>query len=154
MRRGRTYFMGFLSIFLLLCCLGCSRGQEQGPVDFFEEYLEAKKSGAKEASPYVYFETEEERDLYLVDPVYLVSYEIKGSVQINDNLTAITFHSVDSNGEALDWTSFVGILDNEYRVFLNVYSVPDELSENLNVDTYTDPDERWLGSFDEGVNGG
>lgn len=115
---------------------------------FFREYMEAFKNGTKAASPYRYFPTDERRAFFEESPGYIVSYEILHSEQINDRLTAVTFSYVNNRDKHLEWTSFVAKMDDKYYVIANLRDVPEEFSENLDVDSYTDPDDMWIG-FDE-----
>ena len=152
MNRKKLLCAGLCLILLVACCWGCDKAPEEDPaVAFFQDYLEAMEISNEAALPYVYFENEEKEEMFLDSSgIRLLSYEILQSEKINDNLTAVTYYSEDSLYGELTWTSFVARMDGEYKVIRNVSSVPEELSENLVVDNYTDPDGMWM-DFDETI---
>ena len=152
MNRKKLLCAGLCLILLVACCWGCDKAPEEDPaVAFFQDYLEAMEISNEAALPYVYFENEEKEEMFLDSSGNrLLSYEILQSEKINDNLTAVTYYSEDSLYGELTWTSFVARMDGEYKVIRNVSSVPEELSENLVVDNYTDPDGMWM-DFDETI---
>lgn len=152
MNRKKLLCAGLCLILLVACCWGCDKAPEEDPaVAFFQDYLEAMKVSNEAALPYVYFENEEKEEMFLDSSGNrLLSYEILQSEKINDNLTAVTYYSEDNLYGELTWTSFVARMDGEYKVIRNVSSVPEELSENLVEDNYTDPDGMWI-DFDETI---
>ena len=117
---------------------------------FYITYMDALKSGTREAEKYTHFENGD-RDAYLASNDTLADYEIIGVERINDRLYAVTA-SVPSapggGGGTRTVYNFVGILDGRLAVMINEIHIPDELRDNLNPDKYrySDPDDLGPGS--------
>lgn len=112
-------------------------------------YLEAMKTGTKDAVEYASFPNEDIRNAFLSSPMYIVDYEIETSETINKSLRAYTIlikdsMSVDDTYRRIYY--FVGVVNDQYTVFGNVDFIPDSLSESLDVSKYSYTDENLLGT--------
>ena len=64
--------------------------------------------------------------------VKTVDYEIAEAKEINPKLVAITVRCLHEGAEEYDFAyHFVGMIDDEYRVMLAAWEVPEELTEDL-----------------------
>ena len=103
--------------------------------------MEAFQTDLKEASQYVYFANPATIPLYQGSETDVSDYSVEKVEQVNDNLTAITYTITEIGTGKKDRTvNFVAVMDGEYRMILNVQSIPEALREGLVFENYTIPD--------------
>ena len=140
LQKTRSVCFGLLLVFCTLCCIACAKEKET-PEAFFESYMEAFQTDLNEASQYVYFANPATIPLYQGSETDVSDYSVEKVEQVNDNLTAITYTITEIGTGKKDRTvNFVAVMDGEYRMILNVQSIPEALREGLVFENYTIPD--------------
>jgi len=148
MRKTILALLALLILALSACGQKNSAAFEDIPeeiTEIYETYMEALKTGTKEAVQYMHFENDR-RIAYVDSTGKLVDYKIENIEKINDNLYAFTV-SVKTTIEKDYHTSynFVGRIDGELYVMNGVRQIPESISDNLDPNKYTYDDENIIG---------
>ena len=105
--------------------------------EFMNAYLESFQEGAEASVEFVYF-PEEYADFYQAhrdSGDKLLSYEIRDTRQINDDLYAFRIYYVAETYSSEAYT-FVARIDDQYRIVVNTAYLPEELKQGINEDDF------------------
>ena len=85
----------------------------------------------------MHFEYADEQEAYEKSYRRIVDYEILGAEKINDELYAFTLHLEKTADTYPKRYYFVGLIDGEWCVMLNIYNIPAELQDGFDKDRFT-----------------
>ena len=100
-------------------------------------YLETCKNHPEAIPSHMHFEYADEQEAYEKSYRKIVDYEILGAEKINDDLYAFTLHLEKAADTYPKRYYFVGLIDGEWCVMLNIYNIPAELQDGFNKDRFT-----------------
>jgi len=106
-------------------------------LEVFENFMNAFKIGTPEAINYVYIEDDFIREAFLISGNRILDYKIENVEMINDKLYA--FGILLKLEWYVDFQSgyyFVGLINDNWYLMINVRDVPTELRENLDESRY------------------
>lgn len=100
-------------------------------------YLETCKKNPDTIPSHMHFEYADEQEAYEMSHRKIVDYEILGTEKINDHLYAFTLHLEKEADTYPKRYYFVGLIDGDWQVMLNIYNIPEELQNGFNKDRFT-----------------
>lgn len=100
-------------------------------------YLETCKNHPESIPSHMHFEYADEQEAYEKSYRKIADYEILGAEKINDDLYAFTLHLEKAADTYPKRYYFVGLIDAEWCVMLNIYNIPAELQDGFNKDRFT-----------------
>ncbi len=137
---------------LLMMLALCACSQQEGTVPeeistFYEEYLTAWKTGSfADVEPYVYYVSDENRQLAEEFFINKDIAQVESWEQINENLWVVAVYLVDdTEPEGSTVYHFVGTIDGQLKVMNNTYVVPDSLKGDADLSRFTDPNSLGIG---------
>jgi len=142
-------YVKILLFLLFVFIVGCSNTKENDKTAFssseasslIEEYYESLKDGFGSVNEYLYFGDQYEyiRKEVIEFPDKLVDFIVEDSSRINENLyefTVLTEFDLFQPGVFVRDFAFVGNINGRAYVITSVDFIPDELSENLDIEKY------------------
>lgn len=116
-----------------------------------EDYMTAYKTGTEAAVEFTYFNDDFRRQAYIDSGDYLIDYEVKSIVKVNENLYAIsvlvkTAQTESNSGDGMELVyNFAVKVDGNWKYVNGVSNIPESDRINLDVSQYTYDDENIVG---------
>lgn len=101
--------------------------------EYLIAFLDACKDTPELSSSYCHFEKDFEKVAYEKSDHKLLTYEILASDKISDNLYVFNVR-FDQGWREAERYYFVGIMDHQLKVMVNVYAVPEDMRTGINED--------------------
>lgn len=134
----------FLTLFATLLC-SCSK---QAPYEkIYRAYMDLALQDVSQAQEkYVYFRSDNLRELAATGQWELKDYEIHQWDQLSNRLWTVTTTVLNnSRPEPYEIVNFVALIDGDYRVVLGILGLPEELKTGIDYSRYIEMDEDYLG---------
>lgn len=100
-------------------------------------YLNTCKKNPETVPSHMHFEYDSEQEAYEASYRKILEYEILGAEKINEKLYAFTLHLEKEFDTYPKRYYFVGLIDGDWCVMLNIYNIPEELQDGFNIDRFT-----------------
>ena len=99
--------------------------------NFLYAYLDTCMTHPEKAGDYVHFESEVEAEAFSRSSKKILDYEILGAQKINANLYVFTLNLTKMHDTYPKRYYFVGMIDDELYLMVNVGNIPKVLQENF-----------------------
>lgn len=115
--------------------------------EYLCSYMEVCKENPDKTVEYTHFETEIEAEAFSRSRKDISGYEILGAEKVNEDLYGFTVLIQNDYTKHPKRYYFVGRIDGQLRLMVNVGNIPESLKEGFNPDRYTFTKEELNGSI-------
>lgn len=148
MKKMLAYMLVMLAVLVALSA--CENGSVPSMVEQrYVAYLEATKTDYQTAVEYTHFENIELKNVMADQILYTTEYDVVEWKQLTDKLWVVK--SIIANNlypSGAEVNHFVGSIDGQYYVMLNVDEIPAELKAELSLEEYKPTGEEYVNPKD------
>ena len=139
-----------VTVILLTSC-EANDGVPKEAKELFQKYMDGCASDMKEAAKIVLFRDDADRTLFEESSPVPGTYKMLKWQKINDSLWAVEWElpdEIDANKQHNSW-SFVILIDGQYYVARSLASVPKEMRDTFDMESYMPTGDEMLPAFSD-----